>query len=112
MLWHAPYYFVKSEIIEAAEEMNYQYVGRDLDSLDWATKEYANQYDGFYMRAGELVERILEIKQPGAIIPIRIGTPEGEREDYLFQKLDNLINGLISLGYTIVPVSTLIEHAR
>lgn len=112
LLWHAPYYFVNSQIIQAAEEMNYQYVGRDIDPLDWVTEEYAERYDGFYMPSGKLVERILELKKPGSIIPIRVGTPDGERDDYLFQKLDNLINGLISLGYSIVPVSTLIEHAR
>jgi peptidoglycan/xylan/chitin deacetylase (PgdA/CDA1 family) len=112
LLWHAPYYFVNSEIIEAAEEMNYQYIGRDIDTLDWVTEEQARKSDGFYMSAGKLVERIMELKKPGSIIPVRIGTTEGTREDYLFHKLDSLINGLISQGYTIVPVSTLMEHAR
>jgi hypothetical protein len=36
----------------------------------------------------------------------------GPRDDYLFQKLDLIINQLILLGYQIVPVSTLMEHAR
>lgn len=112
LLWHAPYYFVNSQIIEAGNEMNYQYVGRDIDSLDWVTKEMARDVDGYYMTAAKLVERIMELKKPGSIIPIRLGMINGTRDDYLFQKLDALINGLISLGYTIVPVSALIEHAR
>lgn len=112
LLWHAPYYFTNSLIVEAADEMNYQYVGRDIDSLDWVTREHGDKYDGFYMRSSELIERIIELKKPGSIISVRVGTPEGERVDYLFKKLDVLLNGLISLGYTVVPVSILIEHAQ
>jgi hypothetical protein len=65
-----------------------------------------------YRASPELVERILLKKKPGSIIPIRIGTVKGGRDDYLFQYLDLLIDGLVSKGYTVVPVSTLIEHAR
>ena len=36
----------------------------------------------------------------------------GPRDDYLFQKLDLIINELIRRGFQIVPVSTLMEHAR
>ena len=113
LLWHAPYYFVSSFIIEASREMNYVYVGRDVDSLDWVTREYARNSDGgLYYPAPVLVEKILEKKQPGSIIPIRVGIPEGTREDYLFNNLGVLINGLISQGYDVVPVSTLIRNAR
>jgi peptidoglycan/xylan/chitin deacetylase (PgdA/CDA1 family) len=110
LLWHAPYYFINSEIIGASEEMSYTYVGRDVDSLDWVPKSESN--DGMYRPSRELVERILRKKKPGSIIPIRVGTVEEGREDYLFQFLDLLINGLISQGYEIVPVSTLIHHAK
>jgi peptidoglycan/xylan/chitin deacetylase (PgdA/CDA1 family) len=113
VLWHAPYYFVNTEIIDASREMNYTYVGRDIDALDWVTDEVAGGVrGGLYYPSAVLVERIIAQKKPGSIIPIRIGKAKGEREDYLFHKLDLLLNGLISLGYTIVPVSTLIEHAR
>ncbi|MFO7850554.1 MAG: polysaccharide deacetylase family protein [Spirochaetia bacterium] len=110
LLWHAPYYFVNSEIIEASKEMNYTYVGRDVDTLDWVPK--SNNGDGMYRQSRELIERALEKKKPGSILPIRIGTIEKGRDDYLFQFLDLLINGLISQGYEIVPVSTLIHHAE
>jgi hypothetical protein len=40
------------------------------------------------------------------------GDPDGGREDYLFQYLDLLINGLIERGYRIVPVSRLMEISR
>jgi peptidoglycan/xylan/chitin deacetylase (PgdA/CDA1 family) len=110
LLWHAPYYFINSEIIGASEEMSYTYVGRDVDSLDWVPKTESS--DGMYRPSRELVERIMRKKKPGSIIPIRVGTVEKGREDYLFQFLDLLINGLISQGYEIVPVSTLIHHAK
>jgi peptidoglycan/xylan/chitin deacetylase (PgdA/CDA1 family)/WD40 repeat protein len=109
-LWHAPFYFVNSSIIRASREMNYTYVGRDVESLDWVPKTNCN--DEMYKSSRELVEMILEEKQPGSIIPIRIGTVAGGREDYLFQHLDLLINGLVSRGYAVVPVTTLIEHAK
>jgi len=110
LLWHAPYYFVNSEIIAASHEMNYTYVGYDVDTLDWVPK--TEERDSMYQSAPDLVERIIKLKKPGSIIPVRIGTSNGIRDDYLFQHLDLLINGLIERGYSPVPVSTLIEHAR
>lgn len=113
LLWHAPYYIVESEIIKAAQSMNYTYIGRDLDTYDWVTKNVSNQNMGIYLPSASLVERIVAEKKPGSIIPILLGPPEGgERGDYLFQKLDLIVNELVKLGYDIVPVSTLMEHAR
>ncbi len=94
LLWHAPYYIVNSGIIAAAAEMNYTYVGRDLDSYDWVAATESNQARGIYMRAADLVERIVAQKKPGSIIPLQVGAGEGRRDDYLFQKLDILINEL------------------
>jgi peptidoglycan/xylan/chitin deacetylase (PgdA/CDA1 family) len=111
LLWHAPYYFVSTNIIAAGKAMNYRYVGRDVDPLDWVPE---NECDGdsFYLASRDIVERIMQLKQPGSIIPIRLGELEEGRGDYLFQYLDLLINGLIREGYSIVPVTTLMEHAR
>jgi peptidoglycan/xylan/chitin deacetylase (PgdA/CDA1 family) len=103
---------VNSVIIAAAAEMNYTYVGRDLDSYDWVSATESNQARGIYMRAADLVERIVAQKKPGSIIPMQVGAGGGKREDYLFQKLDILINELMRRGYEVVPVSTLIEDAR
>ncbi|TFG61486.1 MAG: polysaccharide deacetylase family protein [Spirochaetales bacterium] len=112
LLWHAPYYFTNSEIIQAAKDINYTYVGRDIDTLDWVTREQSFSAGSFYYPAAKLVERVIQQKKPGSIIPIRIGKAESDRDDYLFHKLDILINGLISLGYSIVPVTTLMENSR
>ncbi len=112
LLWHAPYYIVSSAIIAAAAEMNYMYVGRDLDTYDWVAATDFNRERGIYFPTARLVERIIAQKKPGSIIPIQVGMVGGSRDDYLFQKLDLIINELSLLGYQIVPVSTLVEHAR
>ncbi len=112
LYWHAPYYYVNSDLLEAAGSMNYLYVGRDVDPLDWVGKDYRRTNPELYQDALTLVERVLEKKKPGSIIPVRLGIPDGGREDYLYHKLDLLINGLLDRGYSLVPVSTLTEHAE
>jgi peptidoglycan/xylan/chitin deacetylase (PgdA/CDA1 family) len=112
LLWHAPYYFVSPTIVQASREMNYTYVGRDVDALDWVPRQNGQGVSSLYRSNAQIVE-----KDPGSIIAMRVGTPGessayGGRDDYLFQKLDLLINRLTERGYDIVPVSTLIEHAR
>jgi peptidoglycan/xylan/chitin deacetylase (PgdA/CDA1 family)/WD40 repeat protein len=111
LIWHAPYYFTNSDIIEASMEMNYTYIGRDVDALDWVSSSEPT-LSAFYMPSSELVERVLKLKKPGSIIPVRLGKADLGREDYFFHRLDALINGLIRLGYSIVPVTDLIDHAR
>ncbi len=112
LLWHAPYYFVNSGILAASRQMNYTYVGRDVDPLDWVARHSPLAASGLYQRSADLVERVIRQKKPGSIIPVQVGMPEGGRDDYLFHDLDLLIDTLLRLGYRIVPVSTLIEHAR
>ncbi|MFW5688669.1 MAG: polysaccharide deacetylase family protein, partial [Spirochaetota bacterium] len=115
LLWHAPYYFVSDAIIDAGVDANYVYVGRDVDSLDWVPRRTDEGLSQLYMPSSDLVERILELKQPGSIVSMHVGISDearGGRDDYLFQRLDILINGLFERGYDVVPVSTLLEHAR
>ncbi len=112
LLWHTPYYFVNDTMINAAQEMNYRFVGRDLDPLDWVTLQDRGRGSALYLPSARIVERVMKEKKPGSIIPMRIGTPEGGREDYLFQKLELLLNALIAEGYRAVPVSTLMDRVR
>ena len=112
LLWHAPYYFINSDIIQASREMNYIYVGRDVDAMDWVGEGSSSMAASLYLSSAELVERILERKKPGSIVPLLVGIPDSDRRDFLFQKLDLLINALISRGYRVVPVSELVENTR
>jgi peptidoglycan/xylan/chitin deacetylase (PgdA/CDA1 family) len=112
LLWHAPYYAVTSTIIAAAAEMGYTYAGRDVDPLDWVARTEANAARGISFPAADLVEKLLAGTRPGSIVPFQLGVVAGGREDYLFHKLDLVVNELGRRGYTVVPVSTLIERAR
>jgi peptidoglycan/xylan/chitin deacetylase (PgdA/CDA1 family) len=117
LLWHAPFYFVSPVLIEASQEMNYTYVGRDVDALDWVPRRDDTGISRLYFPSAELVERAIEQKQPGSIVAMTVGKPRDERgqafrDDYLFQKLDLLLNNLIERGYSAVPVSTLIDRVQ
>jgi peptidoglycan/xylan/chitin deacetylase (PgdA/CDA1 family) len=112
LLWHAPYYIVNSDIVAAGQEMNYSYIGRDIDPNDWVAKSETAASTGLYLPASVLAERVIEGKKPGSIVPFLVGLGEGGRDDYLFHRLDIIVNELIRQGYEIVPVSTLLDHAR
>ena len=112
LLWHTPYYSVNDDILRAGASMNYSYIGRDIDCLVWVSATDASRIPASYLGAHAIVERIVAQVKPGSIIPVRVGIPEGGRADYLFLELPLLINALKELGYDVVPVSTLIEHAK
>ncbi len=117
LLWHAPYYFVSPVIIAASRQMNYVYIGRDVDSLDWVPLRDEKGVSRLYKPTAEIIEDVLQQKKPGSIIAMTVGRPgddrpDGGRNDYLFHRLDVLINGLIERGYDAVPVSTLMDNAR
>jgi peptidoglycan/xylan/chitin deacetylase (PgdA/CDA1 family) len=112
LLWHTPYYATNSDILAAGASMNYSFVGRDIDPLDWVGRADATKLPGSYRSAHAIVEDIMARVRPGSIIPIRLGIPEGGRDDYLFNELALLVDDLRGAGYSLVPVSTLIEHAE
>jgi len=117
LLWHAPYYFTNPSILSAGSGMNYTYIGRDVDSLDWVPKRDETGISRLYYPSAELIESIIERKLPGSIVAMTVGRPgddrpAGGRDDYLFTKLDILLNNLIERGYSIVPVSEIKDRAR
>lgn len=117
LIWHAPYYLVNREIVEAGKALNYTYVGRDVDSLDWVPKRSPAGISRLYQPSAELLNRVVESVLPGSIVALSVGKPgdgmpDGGRDDYLFDRLDVLLNSLMYRGYRVVPVSTLMERAR
>ncbi len=118
LLWRTPYYIVNDMILKAGRELNYTMVGKDVDSLDSVTRFQGIGLNQLYQDAASLVEFVIKQKKPGSVIAMTVGRPGFDeniangRDDYLFQKLDVLINGLLQRGYEIVPVSALIEQAR
>lgn len=109
-MWHAPWYVVSPPVLDGTQQMNYLYVGRDIDPLDWVTLDSPRASRELYKSSLQLVEEIIDNVKPGSIVPIRLGKP-GKRKDYLFRKLDLLINGLIRRGYDIVTAGELKEHS-
>lgn len=92
--------------------MNYSYVGRDIDPLDWVGRSQGSLSQALYAGAHDIVERVAAAAKPGSIIPIQLGVPEGGRGDYLFNELPLLLNALLAEGYAIVPVSRLMGNAE
>ena len=121
-LWHAPFYFVSPDVLAATRDLHYTYVGRDVDSLDWVPAHDDNGLARLYQPSADLLERVMDKVKPGSIVSMTLGKPEenlastgefvGGRNDYLFQKLDVLLNALIERGYSEVTVSTLRDHSR
>jgi hypothetical protein len=59
-----------------------------------------------------MVDRIIEVIKPGSIIPIRLGLLSGGRKDYLFSRINVLLDALAREGYSVTPVSALLERGR
>jgi peptidoglycan/xylan/chitin deacetylase (PgdA/CDA1 family) len=112
LIWHAPYYTASAEIVAAAGQAGYITVGRDVDPMDWVSREDVRRGGVAQYSAPDMIDRIMEQKRPGSIIPIRLGLLAGGRPDYLYTRLGVLLDALIREGYSVTPVSTLIEHAR
>lgn len=115
LLWRTPYYLASDMILKAGKDLKYTLVGRDVDSLDNMTKGQKEVARDLYRPASDLLEMVLEQKKPGSVIAMTVGRPgyaddlSMGRDDYLFEKLDVLVNGLLQKGYSLVPVSELIE---
>jgi len=109
LFWHAPYYVVNTDIIDASKEMNYTYVNRDIDPLEWAWS--MDGYGSNGLSVPQMVEKIMSSKKPGSIVPIRLGEGK-DGTGALYSNLDLLLNNLIEKGYSVVPVSVLMDRAR
>ncbi|MDR2070702.1 MAG: polysaccharide deacetylase family protein [Treponema sp.] len=111
LIWHAPFYTASPEIVEAAAQAGYVTAGRDVDPMDWVSSEDARRGGVAQYSASDMIDRIIEQKRPGSIIPIRLGLLGG-RSDYLYTRMGVLLDALVREGYSVTTVSTLIEHAR
>jgi peptidoglycan/xylan/chitin deacetylase (PgdA/CDA1 family) len=112
LLWHPPFYRASAEIAAAAARAGYLTVDRDVDPLDWVSREEARLLGMGQRSACDIIERIIERKQPGSIIPIRLGLLSGGGGDYLFLRLNVLLDALVSAGYRVTTVSALVQRAR
>ena len=118
LLWHAPYYFTNPAIIEAAREVGYNYIGRDVVGDNWRpSSRHTLSIDVAQQTLWQTIERILQQKKAGSIISIRLGTPPDTTfvqlgEERLAANLPLLLNAFIEQGYSIVPISEIYREAR
>jgi peptidoglycan/xylan/chitin deacetylase (PgdA/CDA1 family) len=108
LLWHPPYYALSRTIAEAAAAAGYRTIGRDVDSRDWIRSADAHRLGIGELSAAEMIDNIMDAKQGGSIIPIRLGRLEGGRTDYLYNSIDVLLEALARERYEAVPVSALL----
>ncbi|MDR2314538.1 MAG: polysaccharide deacetylase family protein [Spirochaetaceae bacterium] len=111
LFWHPPYYAVSREIADAAAAAGYRTVGRDIDSRDWVQPD-TRRLGIEQLSAADMIDYIMDAKEGGSIIPLRLGVLPGGRRDYLFNSLDVLLDALVREGYEVVPVSALMGQSR
>jgi peptidoglycan/xylan/chitin deacetylase (PgdA/CDA1 family) len=112
LIWHPPYYASSAEITGAAAQAGYVTIGRDVDPLDWVSREDEKNFSLPRYSAADIIDRIMAAAKPGSVVPVRMGILPGGRNDYLFNRINVLLDALIRDGYSIVPVSVLMEHAK
>jgi hypothetical protein len=109
LLWHSPFYSTSSDIIEAASKIGYRTISRDIDPMDSLSNDDIARMDISQIPASDMVDRIIEMKQAGSIIPIRLGLLSGGRNDYLFNRINVLLDTFVKEGYSIGTVSDVIK---
>ena len=109
VLWHPPLYRSSSMVNAAAASAGYITVARSVDTGDWLSREEALRLNLRQIPASEMIEQIMERKQAGAVVPVRLGVLLGGRDEYLFLRIDVLLDALIRSGCEIVPVSAVVR---
>jgi len=98
LIWHPPFFRTSDAINRAASISGYVTIDKIIDCGDSARQKTASQ----------MIEQIAEERKAGAIIPLRLGLLPGGRDDYLYQRIDVVLDALLRSGCRIVPVSALI----
>jgi peptidoglycan/xylan/chitin deacetylase (PgdA/CDA1 family) len=111
LLWHAPGYRVRPEMIAAGTAAGYTYVDAPETVRDTVTLDESIQNGTGYLNAGELIDtyvRKLRTSDPGSVpvIPVTVGIARGIRSDYLYDRLDLLIDAILDSGFEIVTYDT------
>jgi peptidoglycan/xylan/chitin deacetylase (PgdA/CDA1 family) len=106
LLWHPPFFRSSSLINNAASAAGYFTVERTIDPGDWLSRGDAVRLNLRQTTPSQMIETIIETKSASAVVPVRLGLLPGGRDEYLFQRIDVLLDALLRSGCVIVPVST------
>ena len=109
LLWHPPWYTVSPNIITAAAKAGYASSRRDFDPMDWVSQDDEKKLGLPQRSPAEMVDYILKNVSPGSVIPVRLGLVSGGRNDYLFNRINVLLDALIREGYKLTTVSELLN---
>jgi len=110
LLWHPPYYRSSNLVNSAASSSGYVTVQRSFDPGDWISRDDALRLNLRQVPPADMIEQIIGRRESRAIIPIRLGLLPGGRDEYLYQRIDVLLDALLRSGYIIVPVSTILSR--
>ena len=108
LLWHPPFYRTSVMINSAAAAAGYVTAVRDIDHGDWLSRDEALRLGIRLLSSSLLIEQIIDRKKDNAIIPVRLGLNPGGRDEYLFQRIEVLLDALVRSGSDIVPVSAVV----
>jgi peptidoglycan/xylan/chitin deacetylase (PgdA/CDA1 family) len=117
--WRAPYGEINSEIMAWAMEEGYIHIGwtadytrrESLDTLDWVHDRSSR----FYLTSSQIKDKVLNFGKgrnglSGGIILMHLGT--GRDEDRASEVLEEMLDGLMEMGYRFVRVSALLEGSE
>jgi len=108
IIWHPPFYRSSNMINSAAAASGYLTAVRSIDPGDWLSREDSLRLSMRQIPPSEMIEQIIKQNYSGAVIPVRLGRLPGGRDEYLFQRIEVLLDALIRSGCEIVPVSAVI----
>ena len=109
LLWHPPWYMLSNEVTAAAAKAGYITVNRHVDPRDWVSREDEKKYGLPSRSSSEMVNYILSNARHGSVIPVRLGLLSGGRNDYLFNRINVLIDALIREGFVLTTASKIIR---
>ncbi len=108
LYWHTPFYRTSELIKTAGENAGYILLDEVIPLGDTITLEQAARELCEYKSANKIIEDLIPQLYDGAVIPVSIGIGKGTRYDYVYEKLDILINAIYEAGFAIESVSRLL----
>ncbi len=107
LFWHAPYFMSNENIRKFGQACGYRYVEAGRYALDTLTLEDAASGKPGYLSASQIISFFAENVRDGDIIPVSAGISNGNRTDYLYEKIDLLLGTLVNEGFEIVDSKNL-----
>lgn len=108
LFWHTPYYRYSPVIEQAGNDAGYTLIATPLQFDDTLTLSSAIKQGIPYVSSASIIEDIIPQLFDGVIIPVSVGISGESRPDYLYEKLDVLINAIYEAGYDIAPISQIL----